>query len=121
MPAVSISLPFPRIPARRFIPRPRHIALVCSLLVTATLVACAGTEPYRAPLPDVVRSAPFDAARSMPQVLSSAPPDHWWQLYDDPALNALVHEALAQNRDLAVAAARVERARAMLGQPLTSK
>ena len=43
-------------------------------------------------------------------------PDRWWQLFDDPTLDALVREALAQNRDLAVAAARVARARAVLDE-----
>jgi NodT family efflux transporter outer membrane factor (OMF) lipoprotein len=90
--------------------------MASSALLAALLAACSITEPYRAPVAGAALSAPFDAAASAPQVVSSAPPEHWWQLYDDPALNALVHEALVQNRDLAVAAARVERARAVLAQ-----
>lgn len=41
-------------------------------------------------------------------------PDHWWRLYDDPVLDRLVEEALRANTDLRVAAANIERARAML-------
>jgi multidrug efflux system outer membrane protein len=41
-------------------------------------------------------------------------PDPWWTLFDDPVLNQLVDEALAHNTDIAVAAARVEQARAAL-------
>jgi multidrug efflux system outer membrane protein len=39
----------------------------------------------------------------------------WWRAYNDPALDALMAEALAHNRDLALAAARIEEARANLG------
>ena len=39
----------------------------------------------------------------------------WWEVFNDPALQALITEALANNNDLAVAAARIEQARAQLG------
>jgi len=39
----------------------------------------------------------------------------WWQVFDDPALQALVREAIANNLDLRAALARVERARAHAG------
>jgi multidrug efflux system outer membrane protein len=39
----------------------------------------------------------------------------WWQIFDDPALQYLVKEAVAGNLDLRVAAARVEEARARFG------
>jgi multidrug efflux system outer membrane protein len=42
-------------------------------------------------------------------------PDAWWALFDDPALDRLVAEALAANQDLALAVARVEEARALAG------
>jgi multidrug efflux system outer membrane protein len=40
----------------------------------------------------------------------------WWQLFQDPALQALIHTALTNNYDLRVAAARVEESRALLAQ-----
>ena len=40
--------------------------------------------------------------------------ERWWTLYGDPVLERLVDEALSSNRDLAVAVARVEEARALL-------
>ncbi|SAI33085.1 outer membrane multidrug efflux protein [Bordetella ansorpii] len=85
------------------------------LAAAAALGACTVTEPYVPPVADPVQTAPFDAA---PQagVMSGAPVDHWWRLYDDPVLDALIQEALAQNRDLAVAAARVQRVRAALAE-----
>ncbi|MDZ7700329.1 MAG: TolC family protein [Deltaproteobacteria bacterium] len=39
----------------------------------------------------------------------------WWELFEDPALYTLVTQALDNNRDLKIAAARVEQARATLG------
>ncbi|MDI1295527.1 MAG: efflux transporter outer membrane subunit [bacterium] len=41
-------------------------------------------------------------------------PDHWWRLYDDPKLDALVEQALAANTDLRVADANLTRAQAVL-------
>ena len=39
--------------------------------------------------------------------------ERWWTLYGDNALDALVNEAFEHNRDLALAAARVDEARAL--------
>lgn len=40
--------------------------------------------------------------------------ERWWTLYGDPALDRLIEEALAHNQDLALAAARVDEARALV-------
>jgi len=37
--------------------------------------------------------------------------ERWWTLYRDPLLDRMIEEALRQNRDLALAAARVSEAR----------
>jgi outer membrane protein TolC len=39
----------------------------------------------------------------------------WWQVFDDPALQALIHDSIAHNLDLTVAIARVQEARALSG------
>jgi multidrug efflux system outer membrane protein len=39
----------------------------------------------------------------------------WWQVFDDPTLQALIREGLNNNLDLRIAAARVEEARARAG------
>jgi outer membrane protein, multidrug efflux system len=39
----------------------------------------------------------------------------WWQLYQDATLQSLIREALDNNLDVRIAAARVEQARALLG------
>ena len=38
----------------------------------------------------------------------------WWRAFDDPALTALIHRALAANHDIGIAAVRVEEAKALL-------
>jgi len=45
---------------------------------------------------------------------TEAPPDQWWHLYDDPALDALVQQAFAANTDLREAEANLGGARALL-------
>jgi len=40
----------------------------------------------------------------------------WWQVYQDPQLEALIREALTNNYDLGIAVARVEQARALAMQ-----
>jgi multidrug efflux system outer membrane protein len=42
-------------------------------------------------------------------------PQEWWQGYQDPALDAMIQEALTHNADLRFAIARVDEARASLG------
>ncbi len=39
----------------------------------------------------------------------------WWQVFDDPALQALIREGIANNLDLRIASARVVEARALAG------
>jgi multidrug efflux system outer membrane protein len=54
----------------------------------------------------------FVEAPAQAETLADAP---WFQVFDDPALQALVREAIASNLDLRAAAARVEEARARAG------
>jgi multidrug efflux system outer membrane protein len=59
--------------------------------------------------PDQFRSqiSPADAASFADQP--------WWQVFRDPALQALITQALNNNYDLQIAAARIEQARALTG------
>jgi NodT family efflux transporter outer membrane factor (OMF) lipoprotein len=81
----------------------------------ATLLALAGCAvgpDYRRP------AATMAAEGSLRTAIGAEPvselPDRWWSLYADPALDALVEEALAHNSDLRVAAGNVDLARAVL-------
>ena len=83
-------------------------ALLLAAALSLLVAGCAVTrEPERKPelpLPD-----------ALPAVAGSSVdlPDPWWTLFADPALDALVREALANNADAAIAAARVAEARAI--------
>ena len=71
--------------------------------VAAALAACATTTPTEPPKVEL-------PAPTIQQLDLS----HWWTSFDDPALTALVDEALANNLDLQVAMARIDAARAQV-------
>jgi len=98
---------------RRALSRAGAIALVLAL------AGCVSGPDYRLP-PDAVAAAPAvrrafvssqDAAFA-----AAEPPDRWWQLYDDPRLDAYVAEALQANTDLRSADANLRRASAAVLQ-----
>lgn len=73
------------------------------------LSGCAAGPVYQKPAAEIP-----EAWRELPQEGRTVPADRWWTFYGDSVLDRLVEEALAHNRDLALAAARVEEARAFL-------
>ena len=86
------------------------------LMLTAALAGCAAVGPdYRTPADAAIQrpdaQAPFLESHEA-AYRQDAPPGRWWRLYDDPALDGLVEQALAANTDLRVAAANLERAQA---------
>ncbi len=88
--------------------RPIFAPLALALL----LAGCAVGPNYKTPdahPPDTFRGSNGSATNS----LGDLP---WWQLFQDPDLQALIQTALTNNYDLRVAAARVEESRAMLAQ-----
>jgi multidrug efflux system outer membrane protein len=84
----------------------RRLALVVSV---ALLAGCATPPAYEKPATELPA-----AWRDVPAQGKPAPGVRWWTLYADPALDRLVDEALAHNRDLELATARVDEARALL-------
>ena len=84
---------------------------VAAWIVSLLLAACAGPRP-NAP-PDAAIIAPDawrDGASNGVEITAE-----WWQGFGDPALTRIVEHALANNVDIAIAAARVEEARAQFG------
>lgn len=80
--------------------------------VTVALVACSQTSELQRPslpVPDVWP----DGAVSVKS--SDAAKTHWRAFFTDPRLQALITDALVNNRDLRIAVARVEEARAQYG------
>ncbi|MBT8048496.1 MAG: efflux transporter outer membrane subunit [Xanthomonadales bacterium] len=87
---------------------------VCrSLLIstaTVILASCTMGPDYKrpeVPVPDTFRSSTANG--------ESIANLEWWELFDDADLVDLIEMALANNRELAIATARIEEARASLG------
>jgi len=86
--------------------------LTAAVLTTALLAGCAvGPDYKRPPVAEtqVFRDQPTAEAAS----LADLP---WWEAFQDPILQNLIREALASNYTVQIAAARVQEARAHLGE-----
>ncbi len=80
------------------------------LLLLLLLAGCTVGPDYRRPdieMPDAWRVAPTEAS-----AIANA---RWWQHFGDPVLDELIETALHNNRDLRIAAARVDEYAARLG------
>jgi NodT family efflux transporter outer membrane factor (OMF) lipoprotein len=81
----------------------------------ALLAGCTVGPNYSLPKDALVNSnfanAPIEGSND-PLVTQQPVPQNWWRLYDDPVLNSLVEDALAENRDLRVAVANLAASRA---------
>jgi multidrug efflux system outer membrane protein len=84
------------------------ISLLATLLI---LAGCALGPDYERPETDLPKD--FGVVQGQAQA-----PQRWWVLFQDPVLDKLVDEALAANRDLRAAAARIEQAR---GQAMAAR
>lgn len=100
-------LKYPGTPSRR-----RRLPVVFAV---CALSACGVGPTYHAPQPPAALQGGFVTESAAP-TSAATPPDEWWRLYRDPVLDALVARALTENRDLAVAAAHIRRARAAFGE-----
>lgn len=83
---------------------------VVSAAAAALIGGCAVGPDYQRPAVDLPPAWPDVPA----QGVAAAKGDRWWVLYADPVLDRLIGEALEANQDLAIAAARVDEARALL-------
>jgi multidrug efflux system outer membrane protein len=87
---------------------------VRALGMTVLLAGCAVGPDYHRPSADIPSAwepaAPWQEAVPGDTALKG----NWWELFEDPALNPLVEQALADNQNLRVAAARLEQARDQL-------
>ncbi|MBO9499034.1 MAG: efflux transporter outer membrane subunit [Novosphingobium sp.] len=81
-------------------------------LLLATALALAGCMGPRPEAPDAAAVEPPAGWRDAPGGPGAEVSATWWRAFGDPALTGLVDQALAGNTDLALAAARVEEARA---------
>jgi outer membrane protein, multidrug efflux system len=91
--------------------------IVQNLVVSAsalTLAACAAVGPSHSPPPVPATAQDKFVSSNFALVGDTAVRDDWWRLYNDPVLDGLVQQALAANKDIAVATANIAVARASL-------
>lgn len=84
--------------------------VVAMPLLALALAGCSLAPTYERP------AAPVPAAYGVPPADGQvAPPQDWRAYFNDPALQAWIEAALANNRNLRVAALRIQEARALYG------
>src|SRR5439155_715601 len=84
--------------------------IVSGVVAAALLGGCAIGPDYKRP---AVAEPPTFRGQAAAEAVSFADAP-WWEAFQDPNLKALIQEALARNYDVAIAAARVQEARASL-------
>jgi len=90
----------------------RHALAAITFLA---LTGCAVGPNYKRPAvttPDTYRGLAPEAG---PQTAASIGDEKWWTVFQDQQLQQLIREALAQNYDVRIAAARILQAQALLG------
>lgn len=76
-----------------------------------SLAGCAVGPDYQHPA--VTTPAQFRGAENSPGATHSLADLGWWEVFPDPTLHQLIAEALLKNKDLRLAAARIEEARSV--------
>jgi multidrug efflux system outer membrane protein len=87
---------------------PSALAGIAALVMIA---GCALGPDYRRPETAAPAAFRFDQDPAADSVVDAG----WWQVYQDPVLQSLIREGLANNLDVRIAAARIDQARAALG------
>ncbi len=90
----------------------RRVPIFCLTLGMAVLGGCVVGPNYKRP---AVNTPPTFRGQAVPEATSIADLP-WWSVFQDPTLQDLIKTAIANNRDLRAAAARVEQARQMAAQ-----
>ena len=85
---------------------------ILAAFASVALTGCTVGPNYARPALPTPPQYRFDEATAQAQSLADAP---WFQVFDDPALQALIRNAVANNLDLRVALAHVQEARAQAG------
>jgi len=87
------------------------MVVATAVLAGALIAGCAIGPDYKRP---AVAEPPTFRGRETAEAVSFADAP-WWEVFQDPILKTLIQEALRNNYDAAIAAARVQEARANVG------
>ena len=91
---------------------------VTALVLLLSFCACTVGPNYRRPqvtVPGEYRGLAPEASTQSPPANQNFGEMKWWTVFQDPTLEALIREALANNYDLRIAASRVMQAKAIVG------
>jgi len=88
----------------------KKLARIVTLMIIVSFTGCAMGPDFKKPVVETPNNFRFSDSESKEVVNLK-----WWELFDDPVLYSLVVKALTDNKDLMIAASRIEEARAALG------
>ncbi len=111
----GISQAHPNVNRREIPPTPlykggKHARMALPLLLALALSGCVALPTLKQAAPDLPKAWPAQAEQG-PDLAAA----DWWTVYADPVLDKLIDEALANNSDIKLAAARIEEARGAVG------
>lgn len=89
----------------------RNLRRIVTASVALLAAACALGPDYRRPKENIPAAYRFEPTAGNDSFADQG----WWQIYQDPTLQSLIREALDNNLDVRIAAARIDQARAILG------
>ena len=93
----------------------KQFSMTAPRLAVVVLVALQLTACVTAPVPVSTVKTPAVLAKADGNVAFAPVSQAWWEDFGDPELNRWVEEAVAANRDLKIAIARVKESRALAG------
>jgi multidrug efflux system outer membrane protein len=88
----------------------KKLVQIITLAIIVSFTGCAVGPDFKKPVVETPDNFRFSDSKSKEVVNLN-----WWELFDDPVLYSLVVNALTNNKDLMIAASRIEEARAALG------
>ncbi len=90
----------------------KHLFIILLSAIVIWFSGCAAGPDFQRPEYAGTNTFRFDTITSASDTIVNL---KWWKLFDDPVLDTLIKQALANNKDVMIAAARIEAARANLG------
>ena len=92
--------------------RPLTYRTLGSAMIVSLLYACAVGPKFETP---VIESPPVFLNANSEGIQDSVFDLRWWELFNDPSLDSLIKLALSENKDILIAASRLEQAKYNLG------